>query len=617
MTNKTIKILYAASFLLIFIAFFYSYLLTPLWDHDFWWHIATGKYIVTEGHLPETDPFSYTSTMPENKNSFPERETFLLKQYWLAQVIFYIIFIKFGAGGIIFIRSLLLTLIVVTIFAGLKRSRVQPYLIFILIFLLYMVSLRALGERPVLFSMLFTAVVLFALEEYKERRNKWLYLLVPTMLVWASLHGGFVIGNLLIGIYMFSETLMMAFKRSTLSRQERVLFFSVTALALMVSYLNPTGWSAFHISLDPQYKIFEQGIQEYVSPITSYTKKIAGIDYSYFTIALLFPVIMVLRNRKMDLAHFLVLLGFFVMSLKASRFTFFYSIVASMILSKEFCYVINELIEKRIAPEKYRKIGMVFAIATLLSTLVFMCNIFLLRTPSFDVARRYSIPKEAVDFVEKNNLPGRMFNDFGYGGYIEWRLYPAKTFIDSRALNFTVMNEYGWVMDAVAKVEGIRTENKNRPVWEAILRHYKINYAFLSLNDVYGQVAAVILELLASDEWVPIYIDRMSIIFVRNIPENNGLIAKFRTDNELIYNVLIFRLASMNSQDSVNPRYLSSLGLIFSKMGRYDDAVKAYRLAAERWHDPDLMKRIEELDAIIAQQGPTGSIQGRIPQKKK
>jgi len=210
-----------------------------------------------------------------------------------------------------------------------------------------------------------------------------------------------------------------------------------------------------------------------------------------------------------------------------------------------------------------------------------------------------------------------MFNEFGFGGYIAWRLYPTKTFIDSRTLNYTVINEYGWVMDAVRKVEGIKTENKNRPIWEAILRHYKINYVFISLNDIFGNVWPVILELIVNDDWIPIYIDRMSIIFMRNIPENNEIIAKFRVDNELIYNVLIYRLTSMNSKDSLNPRYLSSLGFIFSKLGRYDDAVKAYRLAAERWKDPNLMKRIGEIDAIIAQQGTTGSKESRTPQKKK
>jgi len=617
MTDKTIKSLHAASFLLIFIAFFYSYLLTPLWDYDFWWHIATGRYIATEGHLPETDPFSYTSTMPENKNMFLEREKVFLKQYWLAQVIYYLVFIKFGAGGVVFARSFLLTLIVLTVFAGLKRSRLQPYLIFIFAVLLYMVSLRALGERPVLFSMLFTAVVLFALEEFKERRNRWLYLLLPTMLIWANMHGAFVIGNLLIGIYMFSEALKLAFKRSTLSQQERVLFFSVTALAIVISYLNPTGWSAFLMSFDRKYDIFQAGIQEYVSPITAYTKKVAGIDYAYFTFALLFPVILVLRNRKIDLAHFLVLLGFLSMSLKAGRFTFFYSIVASMILAKEFGYVIDGLIEKRITSEKYRKVSMVFAVATLLSSLLFIYSIIQARTPRFDVARRYSIPEEAVDFIQKNDLTGRMFNDFGYGGYITWRLYPIRTFIDSRTLNYSVMNEYGWVTDAARKVEGIRTANEDRPVWEAVLRHYKINYVFLSLNDVFGNIWPVILELTASDEWVPIYIDRMSIIFMKNIPENSSLISKFRIEDEFIYNVLIYRLASMNTRDTVNPRYLSSLGFIFSKLGRHEDAVKAYRLAAERWGDPDVMKKIQEIDAMMDQQGSKNSKEDRVPQKKK
>ncbi len=617
MMHSKLKFLKALLFLLLFSSFLYCYLLTPLWDYDFWWHISTGRYIVTEGHLPQLDPFSYTSVMEENKNIFPEREAFFLKQYWLAQTIFYFIYSLFGSSGMVIIRSLLLLMTVFTVSWRLWRDGVSFYINFVFTFLLFMLSLRALGERPVLFSMLFTALVIFLLEEFRERKGLLLYLLAPLMLVWANMHGAFVLGIIVISLYVLSEALKFGFRRSELTQKDAVVFFSATLMAVLVTYINPCGWDAFSMSLHPKYEIFQKGIQEYVSPWVVYREKIGTLDYNYVAIAALFPLVVILRNRKMGLAHFLVLLGFFAMSAKAGRFTFFYGIVGSMLLGKEIGPLVTGFIEKRLSAETYQKIQAGFALAAVVSTAIFVLGLSSSGRPRLGVARQWSVPEKAVDFIEKNNLRGNIFNDYGYGGYLAWRLYPRKTFIDSRTLNLTVTNEYSWVTDAIEKIDGIRTANEKTPLWEGILNHYKISYMFLSITDIYGNLFPVILELATSEKWVPVYIDKMSIIFVKDIPANREVISKYKMADEYVYNVLIYKLASMTQADRINPRYLYSLGRLFSKVGRYEDALKAYRLAADRMPHPDLMKKIEETDAIIAEQKAAGGKESRSPQKTK
>lgn len=611
-----LKILTALLFLILFSSFLYCYLLAPLWDYDFWWHIATGRYIVTEGHLPQSDPFAYTSVMEENKNVFPEREAFFLKQYWLAQVLFYFIFSLFGSAGMVITRSVLLLMTVFTVSWRLQRDGVRFYINFVLTFLLFMLSLRSLGERPVLFSMLFTALVIFLLEEFRERKGRSLFLLIPLMLVWANMHGAFVLGIIIITLYMVSEALKLSIRRSTLTRNDIVVFISASLVAILVTYINPCGWDAFSMSLHPKYDIFQRGIQEYVSPWIIYKEKIGNLDYNYVAIAALFPLVMILRNRKMDLAHFLVLLGFFAMSAKAGRFIFFYGIIASILLGKEIGPLVTGFIEKRLSVRMYQKIRVVFALAAIFSTVLFVIGLAASGKPRLNIARQWSVPEKAVDFIEKNNLQGNIFNDYGYGGYLAWRLYPKKTFIDSRTLNLTVTNEYGWVTDAVEKVQGIRTANEKTPLWEGILNHYKIGYMFLSIADIYGNLFPVILELATSEKWVPVYIDKMSIIFVKDIPSNREIISKYKIADDDVYNVLIFKLASMTQGDRINPRYLYSLGRLFSKVGRYEDAVKAYRLAVDRMENPEIMKKIQEIDAIIAQKKTAGGKENRGLRKR-
>ncbi len=553
--------------------------------------------------------------MEENVNAFPEREHFFLKQYWLAQVIFYLVYDSFGSGGMIFVRSLLLLLIILTASWQMMRSGVKPYINFIISFVLFKLTLGSLGERPVLFSMLFTAVVIFLLEEYREKRGRTLLFLIPVMLIWANMHGAFVLGVIIITAYMLSEAVKLGFKKSNFTRKERELFFAIALLAILISYVNPTGWDAFSMSLNPKYDIFQKDIQEYESNFSTYVNKTRSLDYYYFALAFIFPLVLVLRNRKFDLAHFIVLFGFFVMSMKAVRFNTFYAITAAMILGKECNYLTRELLEKRLSNRSaFRSVETGLVIAMLVSSLLFLAGVITYGKPRLGIARNYSVPEKAVDFIEKNNLPGNMFNDYGYGGYIAWRLYPKKTFIDSRSLNKTVMNEAKWVENAYEKVAGIKTRNEQTPLWEAILRHYNFNYIVVPYIDIYNSVVNLVFELIGREDWRPIYIDKISVVFIKNSPENKDIIAKYGIEDTVMYNAIISRLVSQNMGNRFNPRYLISLGRIFSKMGRNEDAIEAFRYAVQLWDLPEIKMKISELEGIIERQAASG---GNSPKQLK
>jgi tetratricopeptide (TPR) repeat protein len=57
--------------LILLLTFFYSYASRSLFDSDFWWHISTGRHILQHNTIPDTDPFSFTSGLEENKNLYP------------------------------------------------------------------------------------------------------------------------------------------------------------------------------------------------------------------------------------------------------------------------------------------------------------------------------------------------------------------------------------------------------------------------------------------------------------------------------------------------------------------------------------------------------------------
>ena len=324
------------------------------------------------------------------------------------------------------------------------------------------------------------------------------------------------------------------------------MFYAATILAVGISFINPVGWDAFTIAanISAKYKSIHANIQEYESPWGVYYKyKIYPIQYDYLSLVLLFPVIFALRNKKIDLSHLLLLSGTFIMSVSAIRFIVYYMIIGAIVLGKESNTLITGLLQKRFSRVTHEKIVNGLSVLALLSIVLYVVGIHTFERVTYNIARNYSVPEAAVDFIEKNHLSGNMFNEYGYGGYVTWRLYPwKKTFIDSRSLNITVRTEYGWVYEAAEYAEEVKPKSKT-PLWIRLLNHYKINFILLPVIDLYGQIPPLMIELVESDKWIPVNSTPISVIFIRNNEYNSAIIEKYKLSKDIIYNIIIYQSA--------------------------------------------------------------------------
>src|SRR5690349_22862656 len=61
-------------------------LLTPIPPYDFWWHMATGRDIVTQGWIPTRDSFSYTRAGVPYYNQSWLAELLMYGLYWLGDL---------------------------------------------------------------------------------------------------------------------------------------------------------------------------------------------------------------------------------------------------------------------------------------------------------------------------------------------------------------------------------------------------------------------------------------------------------------------------------------------------------------------------------------------------
>ena len=120
-------------------------------------------------------------------------------------------------------------------------------------------------------------------------------------------------------------------------------------------------------------------------------------------------------------------------------------------------------------------------------------------------------PAEGVEFVKSNNIPGNMFNEMGFGGFLIYALYPEyKVFIDGRG------DMYGAdFAETYTRVLWVK------PDWKEVLQKHSVNWTICPSN---SHLSVLLLE---SEDWKLIYADKAANIFIRNIPQNGNLIKKY------------------------------------------------------------------------------------------
>ena len=109
-------------------------------------------------------------------------------------------------------------------------------------------------------------------------------------------------------------------------------------------------------------------------------------------------------------------------------------------------------------------------------------------------------PVEAVDFIRRTHLTGRMLNEYVYGGYLSWALPEQKVFIDGRA------DVYAWtgVFEDYGAWATLR-EDPNR-----LLDKYRIDLCLLSRSAPLARVMRYL------PGWSERYSDSQSVIFARD-----------------------------------------------------------------------------------------------------
>jgi len=198
---------------------------------------------------------------------------------------------------------------------------------------------------------------------------------------------------------------------------------------------------------------------------------------------------------------------------------------------------------------------------------------------------KFSFP--AAEFLRKSPVPGKMFNFFDIGGFLDWKLYPqALTFIDGRTYNQEVFMEHQIVTGAMSG-------------WEKVLEKYGINYIVLKSMDSSGMILPIVPVLANAPDWALVFSDGLFVVFVRNAPELRGYIRAHEIPKGVLpqhiireaYHYMFLGVSPVTSYQTMSNMFLL--------LGQRDKAIWALRQALETVDDPYLRARLMQLQGGV------------------
>ncbi|CAN0622725.1 conserved membrane protein of unknown function [Burkholderia multivorans] len=456
-------------------------LFTPavLNDADTYWHLAAGAWMLQHGTVPLIDPFSFT---------FAGKPW--IAHEWLSEVMMALAYRTGGWNGLVILFGAAAAATAGCLAHYLSRWLRQPAAAFTLTFGAMCVS-PSLLARPHLIALPALAIWTVGLLSAKERGGAPPLRVLPIMLIWANLHGSFMLGLALIPAIAADalfDALFDAHRDGGQRDVQRILrdwslFF---AAAVAVALVTPNGWRGllFPIQLTGMQNIASIGEWRPMDLLT-----LQPIEPALAALAF----VVVSRRVRVPLPRLLILAGLAYLAYRHGRHQMLAGIVGAAVLAEPLGRAFGAA-----APTPARTSGRElratlasgFACAALLSAIRFAHPI----VRGDDAVS----PASALAAVPAALREQPVLNSYSFGGYLIFN--HVRPFIDGRA------DMYG---DAFmfAYLDALKPD---RAAFERLVEQYRIRWALLDAHSAAAAMAATL------PGWRRIYADDIAAVFVRD-----------------------------------------------------------------------------------------------------
>ncbi len=449
-------------------------------DPDLWGHVRFGQDIVAEQAVPIADSYAFTSDGP------------WVNHEYLAEVIMFSSYAAAGSAGLIGLKLTLVIGAIALVVCAARRLTLRP------IVRDFIVSLAIFGTfpqtthvRPQLFSIFLFALLLVLLIEADHGRRRALLAVPLLMLLWANLHGGWLVGAGTLGVWVGFGVI-----DGSRSWRTRGFLAAVGLLSLAATLVNPYGtgmWTFLHETVGVE----RADIVDW-QPIVNVGPAITGL----WLLTLAVATYAVIRAPRLPRPSYLVIVATLALATAlVNRLLGFFTLSVVILLAPQIAGAWRSRPETHATSsnrsgERASAMLQMAAVAVILvgSALVFQ-NLRCLRMD----AEWFPEP-DVFHFVRLNHLEGRMLTWFDWGEYAIWHFAPALTVsMDGRRETVysaeTIANHLRFYFDG--------------PGGRAYARTLDPDYVWLP------NVLPVI-DGLKEDGWVPIFEGPISILLAKS-----------------------------------------------------------------------------------------------------
>jgi hypothetical protein len=463
-------------------------------DGDLPRHLTMGEFVL-QGGMYGIDTFAYTKTGPYEGME------------WLSQVALAVAHRVGGLAGVVILAGLVIATVVALVVLFMRRSGVDPLLAYLV------GTVAAVGAsvhwvpRPHIFTFIFLTSLLFFLE-FGSRKRVWLF--VPFFALWANMHGMFILGLAILGVWA-SGALLEAWLANGDARSAWLGRARYAGSAL--------GLGVVGIMLNPRGPLILRGITQCLGDdyIFTNTAEFQSLNFHslYGRLVLIgllgLIALFAIRRERPPFTRLLAILFMLAGGLTSARLMPLFALFALPLLAVEFDPMWrNARFGRRFA--NVRKVfegGEAMARPGLYAPFVAVAMLALgplhgriggtqLVADRFDPS---FFPVEAVEFARANGIEGRLYNDFVWGGYLLYAWPEQQIFIDGMTcfLGSDIMRSYMGILSL-------------SPGWRGEMQRWGMTVALVRPND------SLTAALLESGEWTTRYQDETAILLERESP---------------------------------------------------------------------------------------------------
>jgi hypothetical protein len=440
-------------------------------DPDLFFHVKEGEKLLRQGRFPVVEEFSFTVLGKA-----------MVATEWLAEAGMSLVFRAGGYAGLVAFHTLLFLASLAVLWRFL-RDDVAPPMRYLLLSMAAFAFLNFVAVRVHAFTIFFFSLYLFWARLWEEGCRWAPWAMTAGLLLWANLHGGFMLGWIILGLVCllrFKET----FKSADLAPW---------AAGTLLCFVHPNGATAFvypiwFMALPPAGRslILEWKPLDFA--------QLSASPYLLIIGGLCWAGLRVQRRKFPWTALTLVLL---VMALRSRKLLPLFSLTALAALGLRLRGTALKIWQRRLCAA---------GALGLLLTMGCLELGFARARPWRDWENGY--PKAAAEFFDARYSGRRLFHFYDWGGYLIYKLAPkTKVFIDGR------LDPY-WTLLAGDYTELIEA----RPDWKRLLDAYAIEAALLPPTT---RLAHALNE---DPRWRAAYGDGKAVLFIRlsQAPQSAG-----------------------------------------------------------------------------------------------